>query len=130
MTSVGNSVDADGWASRSLATALRRGSIIGLIVSQLVLVGAATTTGLGSVVLAVVLGHALIVAVLIGSLVWELPADLLFALVFAGYVADYAVAAGSSSALTLIALWMACITTATPALLLRGRRLVLLVVPA
>jgi len=114
----------------SLAEALYRGSIAGIAAVQGILVVGVLTSDVGGARLPLLALHSAIALGLLWGLTRQAPAELLFATLFGGYVADYACVVEPTGVLASVDLWLASVTTATPVLLLRGRRAVLVVGPA
>jgi len=117
-----NAPKPQAWATRSLTDALGSGSFAGMAVAQAVLVAAVLVSDVGAAAPFLVLLHVVIAIVLVGGWRRGVAAELLFAVLFAGYAADYCFATQSGGALTSVALWLASVTSATPLVVLPRRR--------
>ncbi|QOR71083.1 ATP-binding protein [Ruania alkalisoli] len=108
-------------AGALVVDALHRSAIGGIGVWQFVLVIAVMATPTLDHPVPVLLAHVLLMAALAFCLLRRGPASLCLAASYVLTAVDYAVTDDAGSALAFAAIWTACLTCATPALIMRRR---------
>lgn len=119
---LGTTARNHGWASQSLHHSIARSILVGNAIWQPVMIAAVAMTDRPTTILVPLAAlHLLIAVVAISARDGRVPTWTVVALSYVAFVADWTVADDFDAPLMLAACWMANMSAATPALVMRGR---------